>query len=133
VRKLKDGLQVALDKSQTDDQLLEALKAEVNRLSQRRRPTQTPTSNENTQARSNQVNIEEVQRREEQYETEIRRLQRLLRNQVSYSLYMHILNAIHLLFMLNFRASSWMHKTLPYENYERNLLVLIITHYIELK
>lgn len=79
-RRLKENLQVALDKSLTDDQLLDALKAEVQRLStllkrQQEAAESRKESNVKGSITTNSIKVD-------QYENEIRRLERLVRHQV---------------------------------------------------
>lgn len=86
MRKLRESLQVALDKSNTDDQLVDALRDEIQRLQGRLR---TVEENANIAVRKvQQMNRGEVSgtlsesaAKEQQYQAEIQRLQRLNKNQ----------------------------------------------------
>lgn len=86
LRKLRESLQVALDKSSTDDQLVDALRDEIQRLQGRLR---TVEENANIALRkAQQMNRGEVTStpsesavKEQQYQAEIQRLQRLNKNQ----------------------------------------------------
>lgn len=74
VRRLRENLLVALDKSANDDQLLEAFRAEVQRLS-KRKPEDKAVSNDNSSSSSRDM------QQTQQMESELRRLQRLVKHQ----------------------------------------------------
>jgi Skp family chaperone for outer membrane proteins len=91
VKKVKENIQVALDKSSTDDQLIEALRAEITRLQQRLQRLQddyqkkTASKSESTMkgmATSDDYRQEEWNQKEQQYQSEVKRLKRLCNNQV---------------------------------------------------
>ena len=97
MKKVKDSIQVALDKSSTDDQLIEALREEIKRLQQRLGKSQEEIvqlkekkskfsamqSMDDSQMRSMHVDEQEWVQKEQQYQSELKRLKRLCQNQVS--------------------------------------------------
>jgi chromosome segregation ATPase len=100
VKKIKDSIQVALDKSNNDDQLIEALRNEITRLQQKitkmaeetsriertggGKKGNTMTSKDDvTTLKSSLKQQEEWVQKEQHYQSELLRLQRLCRNQVT--------------------------------------------------
>lgn len=95
IRRMKEHLQVALDKSNSDDQLLDALRSEISKLQQkvkgqedggqlhassrRAAASMSAPGLRNTATDSRQ--LEELQAKEQQYKSELQRLQRLCKNQ----------------------------------------------------
>jgi Skp family chaperone for outer membrane proteins len=91
VKKVKENIQVALDKSSTDDQLIEALRAEITRLQQRLQRLQddyqkkTASKSESAMkgmAAGDDHRQEEWNQKEQQYQSEVKQLKRLCNNQV---------------------------------------------------
>jgi hypothetical protein len=126
VKKVKESIQVALDKSNTDDQLIEALRSEISRLTGRLARANDEISQLKNKVKNGcqpgggpaDVGVQyEWSYKEQQYQNEIKRLERLCRNQVCFPITSPPIHPSDLLplFDLLYRRSSWNHKISPSE------------------